>query len=204
LPLEGPSPQCAWPDHRPVKPCRASALLSLSLPLKVIMLKYLVPLFYVGVHRDITTTVQAQVPEHEIAILQTVHGESNVYPGEKTGLSAEIDLDKEFDRLGRKYGDDAVLEAYGARAKGDIKRMVTENSTGTKESDVDGIQLDGPDTPAGGFKKKPVEVEATGSPSLAWSKADLTEYAEVHGIAVEPTANKPAILAAIERAAVAA
>jgi len=167
------------------------------------MLKHLVPLFFVGVHRDITTTVQTQVPEHEIAILQTVHGESNIYPGEKTGESAEIDVDKEFDRLSRKYGEDAVLEAYGARAKGDIKRLVAENSTGTKEADTYGIQLDGPDTPAGGFKK-PAEQEVAGAPSLAWSKAQLIELAEVHGVHLEPNASKPAILAAIERAAVSA
>lgn len=167
------------------------------------MLKHLVPLFFVGVHRDITTTVQTQVPEHEIAILQSVHGESNIYPGEKTGQSAELDIEKEFDRLSRKYGEDAVLEAYGARAKGDIKRLVVENSTGVKEADAYGIQLDGPDTPVGGFKK-PAEQEATGAPSLAWSKSQLIEHAEVHGIHLDPTANKPAILAAIERAAVSA
>ena len=42
------------------------------------MKKHLVPLLYVGVHRDITTTVQTQDAEHEIPVLQAVHGDSNV------------------------------------------------------------------------------------------------------------------------------
>lgn len=113
------------------------------------MKKHLIPLLFVGVHRDITATLQIQVPEHEIAILQSVHGDGNVYPGDPTGTVTTIDALTESDRLCRKYGEDMVRDAFGATAKGDIRRMVEKASTGTVEDEGYGIQLDGPDTPVG-------------------------------------------------------
>lgn len=110
--------------------------------------KHLVPLLFVGIHRDITTTVQAQVPEHEILILQAVHGDSNVYPRQPTGAMTHIDPDTEHDRLVRKYGEDKVRDAYGATYRGDIRRLVLAASTGTEEVEGYGIQLEGPDSPA--------------------------------------------------------
>lgn len=109
-------------------------------------MKHLVPLHSVGVHRDITTTLYPHVCEHEIPILQAIHGESNVYPGEPTGDVTRIDIDGEYDRMGRKYGDDAVRTAYGATGSGDIKRQVAANATGTEEEDDGGIVLEGPDS----------------------------------------------------------
>ena len=111
-------------------------------------LKHLIPLLSVGIHRDITTTVQAQVAEHEIAILQTVHGDSNVYPGDPTGAMTALDPATEFERLQRKYGEDKVKDAYGVTARGDIRRLLEANSTGTVEDEGYGIQLEGPDSPA--------------------------------------------------------
>lgn len=110
--------------------------------------KHLIPLLFVGIHRDITTTVQTQVAEHEILILQAVHGDSNVYRREPTGAMAQLDPDTEHDRLVRKYGEDKVREAYGATYRGDIRRLVLAASTGTEEVKGYGIQLEGPDSPA--------------------------------------------------------
>lgn len=113
-------------------------------------IKHLVPLYFVGVHRDITTTVQAQVPEHEIPILREMHGETNVYQREQTGQDTAIDIDGEFNRLVRKYGEEKVLAAYGAPAvaQKEIVKAVRENSTGTVEDEGKGVQLEGPDSPA--------------------------------------------------------
>lgn len=108
--------------------------------------KHLIPLLSVGIHRDITTTVHVQVAEHEILILQAVHGDSNVYPGEPTGAMTELDPATEPDRLMRKYGEDKVREAYGATFKGDIRRAVLAASTGTVEVQGYGIELEGPDS----------------------------------------------------------
>ena len=108
-------------------------------------MKHLVPLTVVGVHRDITTTLSVSVPAHEVLILQTIHGRDNVYPGDESGETA-IDPDTEFDRLNRKYGEDAVREAYGASGFGDIRRMVLAASTGTQEEDDTAIKLEGPDS----------------------------------------------------------
>lgn len=112
--------------------------------------KHLVPLYFVGVHRDITTTVQVQVPEHEIAILQEMHGRDNVYQRERTGTDTALDPATEFARLSRKYGEEAVLEAYGAPAiaQREIPRVVEANSTGTVEDEGKAIVLEGPDSTA--------------------------------------------------------
>ena len=108
-------------------------------------MKHLIPLTVVGVHRDITTTLSVSVPAHEVLILQAIHGRDNVYPGDESGETA-IDPDAEFDRLNRKYGEDAVREAYGATGFGDIRRLVLAASTGTQDDDDTSIKLEGPDS----------------------------------------------------------
>ena len=123
------------------------------------MKKHLVPLLYVGVHRDITTTVQTQVAEHEIPILQAVHGDSNVYPGEPTGAVTGIQLETEHERLQRKYGDEAVREAYGTTVRGDIRRAVEKASTGTVDDEGYGVQLEGPDSPSPRMSMPASEVQ---------------------------------------------
>lgn len=126
-------------------------------------MKHVVPLIVVGVHRDITTTNYPQVPEHEIPVLQSIHGDSNVYPGEPTGESTHLDADGEYERLCAKYSEGAVRDAYGAAAKGDIRRLVLANSTGTVEDDNNGIVLEGPDSkpkaPAAKAARKPAAKE---------------------------------------------
>ena len=123
------------------------------------MKKHLVPLLFVSVHRDITTTVQTQVAEHEIPILQAVHGDSNVYPGEPTGAQTAVEASTEYDRLVRKYGDDPVREAYGTTAKGDIRRAVEKASTGTVDDEGYGVQLEGPDSPSPRMSMPASEVQ---------------------------------------------
>ena len=108
--------------------------------------KHLIPLLSVGIHRDITTTVHVQVAEHEILILQAVHGDSNVYPGEPTGAMTELDPATEPDRLMRKYGEDKVREAYGATFKGDIRRAPLASDTDAVRllfGEGDGLAVDG-------------------------------------------------------------
>lgn len=116
-------------------------------------MKHLVPLFNVGVHRDITTTLQPSVPAHEIPILEAIHGRDNVFPGEQENETA-LDADTEYDRLCRKFGDDVVKEAYGATAFGDIKRQVISASVGTVDDDDSVIKLEGPDSKPGDKAKK--------------------------------------------------
>ena len=165
-------------------------------------MKHIVPLIVVGVHRDITTTLYPHVPEHEIPVLQSIHGDSNIYPGEPSGESTNLDADGEYDRLCAKYGDAAVRDAYGASAKGDIRRLVVNNATGTVEDDNTGIVLEGPDSnPKGAAKKAARSASADDGPSAQWSKAQLIEHAEVNGVDVDPAATKAVILAAIEAAA---
>lgn len=171
------------------------------------MIKHLVPLFLVGIHRDITATPQTQVPEHEIPVLRSVHGDGNVYPGEPTEAMTLLDPANEYDRLVRKYGPDAVHDAYGTNtAKGDIRRAVLAASAGTEEVKTAGVQLEGPDSPVlrQSVPAKDVVRPAgdTDTPSLQWSKAQLLAHATKHGIPSDPAASKPAILAAIEAASV--
>lgn len=168
-------------------------------------MKHLVPLVSVGVHRDITTTHYPQVPEYEIPILQAIHGDSNVYPGEPTGQNAEIDADDEYDRLTRKYNENAVLEAYGVTARGDIRRAVLNASVGQVENENTGIVLEGPDS-----KPKSVKTgapasdsagqEAAGKPGAQWTKTQLLEYASAHDIDVDEDSTKAQIMEAIKAA----
>jgi hypothetical protein len=168
-------------------------------------MKHLVPLFSVGVHRDITTTHYPQVPEYEIPVLQAIHGDSNVYPGEPTGQNAEIDADDEYDRLTRKYNENAVRDAYGVTARGDIRRAVLNASVGQVENENTGIVLEGPDS-----KPKSVKTgapasdsagqEAAGKPGAQWTKAQLLEYASAHDIDVDEDSTKAQILEAIKAA----
>ena len=127
-------------------------------------MKHLVPLITVAVRRDITTTLSIAVPAHEIPVLHAIHGRDNVFPGEEGDVTA-IDPDTEFDRLGRKYGQEAVDTAYGATGYGEIPRQVEAASVGTVDDDETGIKLEGPDSkpaskaPAAKGKRKPAAVE---------------------------------------------
>lgn len=168
------------------------------------MLKHIVPLIAVAVHRDMTTTIHTAVPEHEVPILKAIHGRDNVYPGDPNGESSLLDADAEFERLNRKYGEDPVANAYGAgRAEGDIRRAVQDASTGTKEDERSGVQLEGPDSPVvtpGEAIKAAEKGDASGAPSVQWSKAQLAAYAVERGLDVPEGATKAQILEAIKAA----
>lgn len=167
------------------------------------MLKYIVPLIAVAIHRDMTTTIHTAVPEHEVPILKAIHGRDNVYPNGPNGEASLLDADAEFDRLNRKYGEDPVGNAYGTRAEGDIRRAVEDNSTGTQEDEKSGVQLEGPDSPVGGAAtaiKAAEGGDAAGAPSVQWSKAQLTAYAVQRGLEVSEGATKAQLLEAIKAA----
>jgi len=164
-------------------------------------MKHLVPLIVVGVHRDITTTQYPQVPEHEIPILQAIHGDTNVYPGEPNGENTALDADDEYDRLTRKYNEDAVRDAYGVTARGDIRRAVLNASVGQVENENTGIVLEGPDSKPKAAKTSDAPAnDAAGKPGAQWTKAQLLEYASAHDIDVDEDATKAQILEAIKAA----
>lgn len=72
-----------------------------------------VPLISLQVRRDPMTLLPATVAEHELRILRTVHGRDNVYPSEEAAGSMELNPDAEVERLVGKYGEAAVVAAYG-------------------------------------------------------------------------------------------
>lgn len=163
-------------------------------------MKHLIPLIFVGIHRDITTTLQVEVPAYEIPVLMSVHGDSNVYERDLTGGTAAIEIDMEYERLTRKYGDEAVRDAYGATAKGDIRRAIINSSVGEQEDDKSAIQLEGPDSKPAAKVAGPAPGAAPvmGPPSAKWSKSDLSKHAQAQGIDVAPEWSKVEILDAIQ------
>lgn len=171
-------------------------------------MKHLIALIAVSVHRDITTTIAVSCPEHEIPLLQSVHGEDNIFVGEPTGDCAGFDPETEHQRLSDKYGSDALRDAYGVSARGDIRRSIEKNSQGEYAEENTGIVLEGPDSkPA---TPKSVKVAATqpdgatalpdGKPTAQWSKAQLAEYAFAEGVDFDEADTKAVILAAINAA----
>lgn len=89
-------------------------------------------LYQIKIRRDAQTITTIEVPEHEIALLQTIFGEENVQNmrGESIAMSPLTDADAisdkavdatiEFDRLTAKYGanDDGsfVEQVFGKKA----------------------------------------------------------------------------------------
>jgi hypothetical protein len=72
------------------------------------------PLIAVQVHRDAMTKIPAFVPAHELRVLRAVHGKDNVYPiPDVEAGSVELDPAAEGSRLREKYGEGAVVAAYG-------------------------------------------------------------------------------------------
>jgi hypothetical protein len=72
-----------------------------------------IPLIAVTVRRDAMTLLPAAVPQHELAVLKAVHGADNVYVQEGEAGSIELDPATEGERLEKKYGDLALVKAYG-------------------------------------------------------------------------------------------
>lgn len=99
-------------------------------------------LYHVIIRRDAQTITPVTVPEHEIALLQSIHGEENVQNGDgkpivnhpltDADLAGECkDSEDEFGRLATKYGDDdkgelIVEQVYGKRAIKGLERAMQE------------------------------------------------------------------------------
>ena len=111
-------------------------------------MKHLVPLLTAQIRRDITTTVNVTVPEHELDILRQIHGDNVFGVSEKTADCSVLDPSDEFDRLCRKYGEEATCDTYGnpAKAKQELRKLIEAASAGTQEDDMSGIRLEGPDS----------------------------------------------------------
>ncbi|WP_238878640.1 hypothetical protein [Achromobacter xylosoxidans] len=90
---------------------------------------------HVRIRRDANTITPVTVRPHEVAILQTIHGEENVQSvdGQVLDLKAlePVDIagevpasEDEFNRLGSKYGGNEegllVEQVYGKRAAGNL------------------------------------------------------------------------------------
>ncbi len=90
----------------------------------------MLPIYTVMIRRDAHTTTPVAVPEHEIAILQTIHGEENVQNVRRQSLAevgltdedvaGEREFNDEFERLAAKYGatDEGLLveQVFGKKA----------------------------------------------------------------------------------------
>ncbi|WP_052236194.1 hypothetical protein [Bordetella avium] len=92
------------------------------------------------IRRDAHTMTPVTIRPHELAILQTIHGEDNVHTLAGRVMSIK-DLsaddvahipapvsDEEFDRLASKYGSDEggllVEQVYGKRASGGLESAI--------------------------------------------------------------------------------
>lgn len=95
--------------------------------------------FNATIRRDAHTITPITVPEHEIAILQTIFGEESVHNSEgrtiaenkltDADVAGEIELSEgEFDRLAAKYGGNDeglfVEQVYGKRATGGLDKAI--------------------------------------------------------------------------------
>lgn len=97
-------------------------------------------LYTVLIRRDAQTITPATVPEHEVALLQTVHGEENIqnvdgkpicnHPLTDADLAGEAPTpDDEFGRLASKYGanekGDLIVESvYGKKASKGLEKAM--------------------------------------------------------------------------------
>lgn len=83
---------------------------------------YLVGLVLVPIRRDVMSVVQVEVGEHEIPVLQSVHGERCMAdrvegtPDSRTFLDAR----EEFERLGNLYGRTATGQLHVEQAYGSV------------------------------------------------------------------------------------
>ena len=71
-----------------------------------------VPAIAVTVRRDAHTITPTEVLKHELPIIRTLFGKENVT---EQGVVGSIDIDPEAEqqRLGAKYGIDAVVQIFG-------------------------------------------------------------------------------------------
>jgi hypothetical protein len=92
------------------------------------------PLIAVGVRRDAMTILPVGVPAHELRILHAVHGRDNVYPSEDVAGSVELDPEAEGARLRSKYGDRAVMAAYGDDCDEAILQAISSDAAKPKRA----------------------------------------------------------------------
>jgi hypothetical protein len=100
-----------------------------------------IPIYHVQVRRDPHTTTPTHVPEHEIAVLQTIFGEENIQNlhgkpiggDEGAGLPEPIgelrNGEDEFSRLSAKYGADDkgnlwVQQVFGTKASRGLENAI--------------------------------------------------------------------------------
>lgn len=106
-----------------------------------------IQLFHATIRRDAHTITPVTVPEHEIAILQTIFGEESVHNSQgrtvadnkltEADVAGEVELsESEFDRLAAKYGGNAdglfVEQVYGKRATRGLDKAM-EHQTEARE-----------------------------------------------------------------------
>ena len=75
--------------------------------------------FRVKIVKDAVMSIDVRVPEHEIAILETLHGVDNVEVDEETGkpLTINATAEEEYGRLETRYGrsgQEALQAVYGS------------------------------------------------------------------------------------------
>jgi hypothetical protein len=92
-----------------------------------------VPLIAVDVKRDAMTMLPLTVPSHELPILRRVHGKENVYTSvNRDAGSTELDAETEAARLVAKYGQAAVVAAYGEDFEEKLAEAVSSIDTSKK------------------------------------------------------------------------
>lgn len=84
-----------------------------------------VPLTTVLVTRDAMTKLPTDVPAHEIDILKLIFGEDNVFVQKEDVATVDLDEANEGDRLASKYGQEAVVAAFGANYRGAVSRALS-------------------------------------------------------------------------------
>jgi hypothetical protein len=88
-----------------------------------------IPLIAVSVRRDAMTLIPVSVPQYEIAVLKAVHGADNVYVSEGEACSIELDPATEGERLEKKYGDLALVKAFGPGYEAAISQSISSIDT---------------------------------------------------------------------------
>ena len=88
-----------------------------------------IPLLTVNVKRDAMTLIPATVPQHEVAVLRAIHGDTNVYDTDEAPGSIELDPAAEGERLAAKYGEQAMVKAYGPGYAAAIGQVVSSADT---------------------------------------------------------------------------
>lgn len=74
-----------------------------------------------------STLTPIDVPAHERAILENIHGEENMYDQPSSGELVELDVKTEYQRLCSKYSDQVVGEIFGGQGSAALKQAMAEH-----------------------------------------------------------------------------